>query len=290
MGLQDFVGIHPAASPLGALTLGSSRSISGRMSTPETTRLGRDLGRAGIDPNIVAGMDINSVLRELAAAGGLDSLLDLGDGEGLDSLLDFGFGDGAGGAGGAAAFGSTEAGARLAQQFALEQLSKEQAFRAAEDEKQRQFQRDQALEELKAERQRIFTDMLGTDPVRAVLFAMGVGGEILPGGERFADLPALKGAGAQAQSTEQALTSILGGDIGLGKSGVTGLPSAVKAATAFSAGQGASGDVGDLGAARTLLTSALGVGATKGKGRPGMSRQETLRQIASVTPQGALGT
>ena len=209
----------------------------------------------------------------------------------LEELLAGGFGDGGGGGGGGGgAFGGTEAGARLAQQFALAQLDKEQSFLAEQAEKDRQERQAEALEKLKAERQRIFTDLLGTDPVRAVLFAMGIGGEILPGGERFANLPALKGAAQQGRQTEQALTGILGGDISIGQQGVTGLPDVVKAASAFSAGQGASGNVGDLGAARTLLTSGFGVGATRGKGRPGLSRQEVLRQIASVTPQGALGT
>src|SRR4030042_770906 len=77
-----------------------------------------------------------------------------------------GGGGGYGGDGGYAPdpWGSTEAAARLAQQFALEQLAKEQAFQTAEAERQRKWEEAQKLEELKAERQRIFSEMLGTDP------------------------------------------------------------------------------------------------------------------------------
>ena len=204
----------------------------------------------------------------------------------------------AGVGGGGGSFGGTQAGmereATLARQAAAEDFARQlqltqmqQQFEQAQQEKQREFQRQQALEQLKAERQRIYTDMLGTDPVRAVLFAMGIGGEILPGGEQFAGLPPIQGAEQQAAKTQTALQGILGGPIGLGQAGVTGLPDVEKAAAAYSAGQGAQGSISDLGSARTLLTSGFGVGATPGQGRPGLSREEALRRISAVTPQGA---
>ena len=245
-------------------------------------------------------------------------------GETVNDLLPFGFdGDGGGGlrgGGGGGAFGGTRAGADLAQQQLLEQLGLEQGFEAgesaldralrealataeqtftagesrlgrefetAEAEKQRGFKREQELARIKAERLRIFSEMRGTDPVRAVLFAMGIGGESDVGG-RFENLPPLKNAQAFGKQTETGLEALLGGKIRIGQGGVTGLQSPVKAAAAFSAGQGVRGGVGALKDARTLLTSAFGVGAEKGKGRPGMSRDEILRQIKSVTPQGVI--
>lgn len=218
-----------------------------------------------------------------------------GDISACERLLGGDGGDGGFGEGGFAppAFGSTEAGLRLEAELA-QQAAKEDFQRQLELQRmQQEFEKQQRLEELKAERERIFSEMLGTDPVRAALFAMGVGGEILPGGERFASLPPLQGAARQATQTSAALQQLLGGQQGtgqvaLGEAGVTGLPAVEKAATAFSAGQRAGGQsVGDIGAARTLLGSAFGVGAIRGRGRPGLSREELLRRIGSVTPTGA---
>lgn len=221
-----------------------------------------------------------------------------GGGQGLQALIDEALREAGVGGGGGGSFGGSQGGmeleARLAREAAAEDFARQmqfntlqQQFQAAQEEKQREFQRQQALEQLKAERQRIYTDMLGTDPVRAVLFAMGIGGEILPGGEQFAGLPPIQGAEQQAAKTQTALQGILGGPIGLGQAGVTGLPDVEKAAAAYSAGQGAQGSISDLGSARTLLTSGFGVGATPGQGRPGLSREEALRRISAVTPQGA---
>lgn len=193
--------------------------------------------------------------------------------------------DGGGGAGGGS-FGGTRAGAELAQANALALLQEEARLGGLESDKARKFEREQELDRLKAERQRMFTDMLGTDPVRAVLFALGVGGEILPGGEQFADLDAMKGAQAQATGTKQALSKLVGDDIGLGTAGVTGLPTAQKAAAAFGGQAGGAG--GNVMDQQKLLLSAFGVGAKKGKGRPGQSREETLRKISEATPQGTL--
>ncbi len=187
---------------------------------------------------------------------------------------------------GSGSFLSSQAGQQAANAFALQQLQAEQDFAAAEADKARQFEREQETERLKAERERIFTDMLGTDPVRAVLFALGVGGEILPGGDRFADLAPLPGAQAQATATEQALSQLVGGGIKVGQEGVTGLGTAAKAAAAFGGQAGGTG--GNISDQQKLLLSGFGVGAKRGKGRPGQSREETLRQIASVTPAGVL--
>ncbi len=185
------------------------------------------------------------------------------------------FGGTDGGGGGGGSFASSQAGQDAAN-----------AFSAAEADKARQFEREQEIERLKAERERIFVDMLGTDPVRAVLFALGVGGEILPGGDRFANLAPLPGAQAQATATEQALSQLVGGGVKVGQEGVTGLGTAAKAAAAFGGQAGGAG--GNVSDQQKLLLSGFGVGAKRGKGRPGQSREETLRQIASVTPTGVL--
>ncbi len=195
------------------------------------------------------------------------------DAEACARVFGGGDGDGADGAGGS--FSSSQAG-----------LEAQNAFDAAEADKARQFEREQEIERLKAERERIFVDMLGTDPVRAVLFALGVGGEILPGGDRFADLAPLPGAQAQATATEQALSQLVGGGVKVGQEGVTGLGTAAKAAAAFGGQAGGAG--GNVADQQKLLLSGFGVGAKRGKGRPGQSREETLRQIASVTPTGIL--
>ena len=217
----------------------------------------------------------------------LSQLLGGQDADGLEGL-DLGgvdlFGDGGGGGDGS--FGGSRAGAELSNQFALEQLLKEQQFASAEAEKARLFEREQETERLKAERERIFTDMLGTDPVRAVLFALGVGGEILPGGERFANLQPLQGAQQQATNTAQALSQLVGRGVDVGQQGVTGLGSAAQSAAAFGGQAGGAG--GNVADQQRLLLSGFGVGAKRGQGRPGQSREETLRQIASVTPQGTL--
>jgi hypothetical protein len=224
---------------------------------------------------------VGGSIRRRLGGGGDDPFGDLD----LDALL-AGLDGGGTGGGGGGSFGGSQAGFELEQQFALDQLAKEQAFAAAEAEKARQFERTQELERLKADRERIFTDMLGTDPVRAVLFALGVGGEILPGGDRFSDLAPLPGARAQADATQQALGRLVGRGVQVGQEGVTGLGSAAQAAAAFGGQAGGAG--GNIADQRKLLLSGFGVGAKRGKGRPGQSREETLRQIASVTPQGIL--
>lgn len=170
----------------------------------------------------------------------------------------------------------------------------QQKFQAKEAEKDRDFQKELRKEDLKAERQRIFVDMMGRDPVRATLFAMGVGGQILPGGERFADLPALKGAQNREIQTETALNKLLQGQlptpvstaggtrtggVDLSSSGVTGLPPAIKSAQAFQQA-GAGG--------KSVLTSAFGVGDIRAGQQPGINPEEFLQLIDSVTPKGVI--
>ena len=222
-------------------------------------------------------------------AGGLSALDQLlaGGGGDIDDVLDLGGGFGGGGGGRAVPFGSTRVGIEAANAFAAAEAEKDRQFQIAQAEKARQFERAQELERLKAERERIFTDMLGTDPVRAVLFALGVGGEILPGGDRFADLAALPGAEAQRGKTETALSQLIGNQVQVGRGGgVTGLGPAAQAAAAFGGQAGGTG--GNIADQQKLLLSGFGVGARRGKGRPGQSREETIRQISSVTPQGVL--
>ncbi len=175
-------------------------------------------------------------------------------------------------------------GERIAgQKFQTEFLALQQKFQKVEAQKDRDFQKELKKEELKAERQRIFVDMMGKDPVRATLFALGVGGSILPGGERFDDLPALKGAKQQEVKTESALTGLLqgtgAGNIDLSSSGVTGLPPAIKSARAFQqAGQ----------SGKSVLSSAFGVGDIRAGKQPGINPQEFLELIDSVTPKGVI--
>ena len=235
------------------------------------------------DPAFQAGSTFLGTKPGQMVSGGLsalDALLGGGGGD-IDDVLDLG---GAGGGGGS--FLGSQAGQAAANAFAAQQAQLDRDFALAESEKARKFERDQELERLKAERERIFTDMLGTDPVRAVLFALGVGGEILPGGDRFASLDPLKGAQAQRSQTEQALSKLQGSQVNIGEQGVTGLSGAAQLAAAFGGQAGGAG--GNVVDQQKLLLSGLGVGAKRGRGRPGQSREESLRQIASVTPQGVL--
>ena len=196
------------------------------------------------------------------------------------------FGDEGGGGLGDGSFLSSQAGQAAANAFIAEQAQLDRDFQLAEAEKARKFEEKRELDRLKADRQRIFTDMLGTDPVRAVLFALGVGGEILPEGDQFSSLAPLKGAKNQQAETEGALSKLLGGDVQVGQQGATGLGTAAKAAAAFGGQAGGTG--GNIEDQQKLLLSGFGVGAKRGKGRPGQSREETLRQIQQVTPKGVL--
>ncbi len=282
----------------------SVRKGSGRVGVAQTSR--RSTSRTGgFTPRELAGraqslglsieefLSLSQKEREQGASligsgrFGIERLSRFGlDDEGDDGLGDLPFDLGGGGGGGGGSFLSSQAGQAAANAFLAEQAQLDRDFQLAEADKARKFEEKARIDRLKADRQRIFTDMLGTDPVRAVLFALGVGGEILPEGDRFASLGAQKGARGQADNTEEALGELLGRKVGIGEEGVTNLGSAGQSAAAFGGQAGGAG--GNIADQQKLLLSGFGVGAKRGKGRPGQSREETLRQIAQATPQGVL--
>ncbi|KKL27176.1 hypothetical protein LCGC14_2387810, partial [marine sediment metagenome] len=142
------------------------------------------------------------------------------------------------------------------------------------------------VQTLRGERQGTFVNMLGRDPVRAALFALGLG----PSADRFTTmaqqlgetLAPLEGAGARRTTTEAAFSRLLGKDINLGEFGVTGLGAPEQAATALQRG---------TGSARQLLASAFGVGTlagAPGAAQPGITAEELLERIQAVTPKGVL--
>lgn len=184
----------------------------------------------------------------------------------------------------------------LSRQASIAEAQRERTAAAEAAEKQRLFQKQQEaarLEEdrrqkmasLKAQRQQTFVDLLGRDPVRAVLFAMGIG----PEADKFntqaqslgGTISPLAGAEKSETRTESALSKLLGGgrSVDIGKAGVTGLGTARRAARSFQ-----EADVTGKG----LLTSAFGVGSTAEGQQPGISAEALLEQIEEVTPTGAL--
>ena len=154
------------------------------------------------------------------------------------------------------------------------------AFERAEEQKRLEEERRQQAASLQSERQRIFTDLIGRDPVRAILFAMGIGPEADIFSTQLkslgATLPPLAGAGQGRLQTETALSGLLGRSVQLGAGGVTGLGEAEGAAQAFQSG---GTDI------QKLLTSAFGVGGTRGAG---ISAEELIQRIGAVTPTGVL--
>jgi len=197
------------------------------------------------------------------------------------------------GSGAGVPWASTEAGVRYQQEQAMALLREEQRLLAEREAAQR-------MEELKAKRQQIFSEMLGQDPVRAVLFAMGLSGAV-PGStkEETASLQPLEGIDAYKRNTENALTEALNrgnvtgaGPISIGAEGVKGLPSAIKAQNLFTTGAGMVGGANlDL---QKVLASAFGVGQTTGAQQgaagtqTGLNPEELIRQIQDVTPRGIL--
>lgn len=158
----------------------------------------------------------------------------------------------------------------------LEQLRQRGALSLQEN--QQKFELEQQLKELEQERQIVIAQTLGQDPVRAVLMSQGIGGQLVPGGERFAGLGPVKGAQEFTERTETALSGLVGGrDISIGERGVTGLPSIENVASTFQLGSGGG---------RTLLSSAFGVGNLDTGG--GLSTEAIQRRVQDVTPTGAL--
>jgi hypothetical protein len=188
-------------------------------------------------------------------------------------------------------------------------LALPQQFEREMDAARREAERQARIEQMKQERLQIYTEMLGRDPVRAALYAMGVGGELtgLPG-VNVEELGPIEGAEQRGKETAKAVQQELlnygayggqtrrltgsggselvkqqgtGGpisrpEVSLSGEGVSGLPSAVKAARGLMQGNEA---------ARTLLTSAYGVG---NKQTQGVSPEELMAIAERVTPKGAL--
>ncbi len=221
-------------------------------------------------------------------------LIDLGGGPQCIDADAFGEG------GGGTSFASTRESAEFdAQQRAAEAaadferqkqlLIMQQQFQAEQDRIQREAAEKARVESLKQERLQIFTDLMGKDPVRAVLFAMGIGGETtqLPT-EKFAELAPLQGATEKKAETEQALTGLFksptsgvtqeAGPVTLSGEGVGGLVTAEQSAKLL-----AQGDENT----KKLLASAYGVGGPT-TGRAGISAEELVRRAQSVTPKGVL--
>ena len=163
---------------------------------------------------------------------------------------------------------------------AEQQAELNRAFERAQEQKRQDEERRQQAASIQSERQRVYTDLLGRDPVRAILFAMGIGPEADIFSTQLKSLGAtqtpLAGAGQGRLQTETALSGLLGRSVQLGAGGVTGLGSAQGAASAFQSG---GADI------QKLLTSAFGVGGTKGAG---ISAEELIQRISAVTPTGVL--
>ncbi len=154
------------------------------------------------------------------------------------------------------------------------------AFERAQEQKRLEEERRQQAAALQAQRQEVFNSLIGKDPVRAILFAMGIGPEADIFSTQINSLGAtqtpLAGVGQSKLQTETALSGLLGRSIQLGAGGVSNLGGAEQAAQAFQSG-GAQ--------VQNLLTSAFGVGGTRGAG---ISAEELIQRIGAVTPTGVL--
>lgn len=188
-----------------------------------------------------------------------------------------------------------EALARLQQKNALEIQAREQSFIAREADRQRREQakirreelarqRQESLNQLQLDREQTFADLLKSgDQVRAVLFASGFGPENqlfdVRARQLGTSLAALKGARQLEQTTETALSRILGRGVDIGQFGATGLGSALQSARSFAQG---GTDI------QKLLASAFGVGSLREGEAPGISAERYSELVRSVTPTGVL--
>ncbi len=172
--------------------------------------------------------------------------------------------------------------ARRQEDFQKEQDRIDREFRAEQEKQRLEAERQVRIGEMKQQRQAAFVEMMGRDPARAILFGMGIG----PEADQFnavakslgTTVDPIAGIGDRQQTTESALSNLLGGsNVKFGAQGITGLGQAAGAATSF--GQGG-------GDAQKLLTSAFGVGTTSGGGTPGMSAGRLQVIIHGVTPRG----
>ena len=185
--------------------------------------------------------------------------------------------------------------ARQQQRNSLEIQAREQAFIAREAERQRSEQakirredlarqRQESLNQLQLDREQTFADLMKSgDQVRAVLFASGFGPESqlfdVRARQLGTSLKALRGAKQLEQTTESALSRVLGRTIDIGRQGATNLGSALQSARSFV--QGGS----DI---QKLLVSAFGVGSLREGEAPGISAERYGELVRSVTPRGVV--
>jgi len=99
-------------------------------------------------------------------------------------------------------------------------LEIQQKFEREQEDRRREDDRLARQEQLKQERLKTYTDLLGNDPVRAVLYALGVGGETtgLPQ-EQFAGMEPLAGAQQKKTETELGLNTIANKYLGASAAG-----------------------------------------------------------------------
>lgn len=175
----------------------------------------------------------------------------------------------------------------------LELLKLQQDFERELDDKRRAEEAERQKKQLMQERLQTYVELLGNDPVRAVLYALGAGGETtgLPT-EQFEGLEPIAGAEQKKTETEKALGESLlkyGATGAKGKpipgkttspkitnTGVEGLTSPEKVARLLAQGDESS---------RKLVSSAYGVGS---KETGGLSPEELLKRARAVTPTGSL--
>ena len=185
--------------------------------------------------------------------------------------------------------------ARQQQRNTLEIQAREQTFIAREAERQRAEQgkirreelarqKQESLNQLQLDREQTFADLMKSgDQVRAVLFASGFGPESqlfdVRARQLGTSLKALRGAKQLEQTTESALSRVLGRTIDIGRQGATNLGSALQSARSFV--QGGS----DI---QKLLVSAFGVGSLREGEAPGISAERYGELVRQVTPRGVV--
>jgi hypothetical protein len=179
------------------------------------------------------------------------------------------------------------AAAKKQRQWQAEQDRLQRAWEAEQERRRLEQQRRLQVRELEQARQKTYVDMLGKDPARAILFALGLG----PEAKQFnvkakglkTTLKPLAGARAAERQTEGALSGLLSlgtsaaqpTKIDIGETGIGGLPPAIKSALAMQQ-EGAD--------ARKLLGSAYGVGSTAPGEQAGISQERLMELVQEVTP------
>lgn len=164
---------------------------------------------------------------------------------------------------------------------------RDRAFRLQLERMANEARRQEQIRELRQARQAAFVELLGRDPARATLFALGLGPEAdvfnVNARALGVTLEPLKGAEKLRQRTERALTGLQEGRrVRLGERGALGLRSPEKLARAVQFQPG-----GESGT--QLLLSALGIGSLRPGEQPGLTAEEVLRRAQEVTPTGVLG-